>query len=110
MLKEYYKNTIADQIKEEKENANNNIEEDTKGTSYIEGPTVVYPYDEVTYKIVNASNGTWTVSNSKAAIKESATENEVLITITTGRSGDFKLIYTDDKDEEIVLDVTIESL
>lgn len=110
LLKEYYKNTIAEQIQEEKDSKQ--TEEDTtiiEGQAYIEGPTVVYPYDEVSYKIINASNGTWTIDGSKAAIKELINDNEVLVTITTGRSGDFKLSYTNDK-EEIVLDITIESL
>lgn len=110
LLKEYYKNTIADEIKEEKESQKEDIDTDIiEGQTYIEGPIVVYPYDEVSYKIINAENGTWSVSNSKAIVKEQL-NNEVLIAITTGRSGDFKLIYTNDKDEQTILDIVIDSL
>ena len=107
-LKEYFTNTIEDEIKtenENKENNNNNITTDVK----IKGKNVVYPYDNLEYTIENAVGGQWFVSNNKAIITEQ-TEEKVLITITTGRSGEFELIYKRENEEDIVFKITIESL
>ena len=111
LMKEYYKNTIEEQVAKEKEDLKTNQNDNViTGTTFIEGPTTVYPYDEVIYKIENASGGTWSVNNTKATIKEILNENEVLVTITTGRSGEFELLYKRENEEDIVLNVTIDSL
>lgn len=54
-LKEYYNNSIEKEIEKEKETINENT---VLNNSAIKGPTIVYPYDLVTYAIENAKNGT----------------------------------------------------
>lgn len=110
LLKEYYNNTIAKEIEEETKQKQ---EEDkvviSKGQAFIRGNTVVYPYDEVEYIIENAEGGLWELNSTKAKIVNQ-TSTAVLVTITTGRSGEFELIYKRENEEDIVLKVTIESL
>lgn len=110
LLKEYYNNTIAKEIEEETKQKQ---EEDkvviSKGQAFIKGNTVVYPYDEVEYTIENAEGGMWELNSTKAKIVNQ-TSTAVLVTITTGRSGEFELIYKRENEENIVLKVTIESL
>ena len=112
LMKEYYKNTIAEQIQEEKNNLKNLEEDNNKeeGQPYIKGPSTVYPYDENIYKIMNMRDGFWSINNDKAIIKKLISDNEVLVAITTGRSGSFKLMYTGNQQEQIELNVTIDSL
>lgn len=110
LLKEYYNNTIAKEIEEETKQKQ---EEDkvviSKGQAFIKGNMVVYPYDEVEYTIENAEGGMWELNSTKAKIVNQ-TSAAVLVTITTGRSGEFELIYKRENEEDIVLKVTIESL
>lgn len=80
-----------------------------KDSPHIEGNIFVKPYDIVEYKILNAENGTWSVSNDKAKIIEQ-NNSYVKIEIVTGKSGAFDLIYNRDNEENIVLSVRIESL
>ena len=80
-----------------------------KDSPHIEGNIFVKPYDIVEYKILNAENGTWSVSNDKAKIIEQ-NNSYVKIEIVTGKSGTFDLIYNRDNKENIVLSVRIESL
>ena len=76
---------------------------------YISGPRYVKPYDEnLVYEIKNANNGTFVVNSSKVKINES-TENSCVITILTGKSSSFDLLYKIDGSDDIVLPITIES-
>ncbi len=104
LLKEHYNNTIEEQIKLE------NQEEEIEPTdSYIKGATTVYPYDEIEYTIEGASEGIWEIQSSKAKILNQTPER-VSVAITTGRSGKFELVYKRNNEEDIVLNVTIDSL
>jgi hypothetical protein len=81
---------------------------------HIVGDTFVKPYDIETYTIALAANGVWSISNSKAIIKTS-TSNDVVVEIISGKSGTFNLVYTyEDPEtlttEEVILAITIESL
>ena len=105
-LKEDYTNSIKDIID------NTEIQEEEpidKNLPYIEGPTIVYPYDEVHFSIENTHGGIWEVSNNKAYIM-SQTDSTVELMIKTGRSGEFDLIYKKENEEDIVLHITINSL
>lgn len=62
------------------------------GATYIEGRAQVYPYDEVSYSIVGAQGGTWSVSGLARIV--SSTDSTVDIEVTSGRSGSFDLIYS----------------
>ena len=104
-LDEDYQNSIEDAEKEEIPE----IEIPDKDSPHIEGNIFVKPYDIVEYKILNAENGTWSVSNDKAKIIEQ-NNSYVKIEIVTGKSGAFDLIYNRDNEEDIVLSVRIESL
>lgn len=104
-LDEDYQNSIEDAEKGEIPE----IEIPDKDSPHIEGNIFVKPYDIVEYKILNAENGTWSVSNDKAKIIEQ-NNSYVKIEIVTGKSGAFDLIYNRDNEENIVLSVRIESL
>lgn len=110
LLTEYYNNTVEEEIKEETKQKQ---EEDkviiNKEQPFIEGNSVVYPYDEIEYIIKNAEDGVWELNSTKATIVNQ-TSTAVLVAITTGRSGKFELIYKRENKDDVVLNVTIESL
>lgn len=109
-LKEYYQNTIEEAIEEEKEEAESKEPEVDITSPYIDGNTVVYPYDTVVYSIKNAEGGTWAISNTKKAEIISQDDKKVKINITTGKSGEINITYTMTDGTIIVLPVEIESL
>ena len=78
-------------------------------TPSIEGPNEVYPYDIISYSILNATGGRWLLSNKRARIK-SADDQSVTIEVITGRSGSVSLIYRIDGMEDIVFNINILSL
>jgi len=102
-LKEFYSNSIEQEIENEK--LENNITID----SPIEGPKEVYPYDVLKYTILEKNNGVWKVSNNKARIINQ-TDSFVEIEIVTSKSGAFDLIYQTEDAEDVVLPITIKSL
>lgn len=106
-LKETYQNTIEDQVVKEEEEKKP-IQPIVRNI-YIDGPQTVNPYDTVKYTIKGIAGGTWSVNNEKIKIV-SSDDTLVKLNINTGRSGKFKLIYTLQNEEQIQLDVEIESL
>jgi hypothetical protein len=52
-LKEYYQNTIEEEIAAETPEKEP-VDEDS---AHIDGPFVIYPYDTITYTIANATGG-----------------------------------------------------
>lgn len=107
-LKEWYQNSIAD-AKSEEDVAVEIVSSIAKDEPVIEGPAAVYPYDKKTYTIKNAENGTWVIGSSKAKILQQD-DTTVYIEVTTGRSGNFELKYIRENEEDITLNVTIQSL
>ena len=107
-LKEWYQNSI-EKAKAEEDAAAKVTSITTEGEPAIKGPTAVYPYDKKTYTIKNAENGTWVIGSSKAKILQQD-DTTVYIEITTGRSGNFELKYIRENEEDIVLNITIQSL
>ena len=105
-LKEDFTNSVADAAAAEKQPE---PEVDTT-LPYIDGDAIVYPYDEKSYVIQNASNGTWAIEDKSKATIINQTSQQADIVITTGRSGQFKLLYQRENEDDIVLNVTIESL
>ena len=108
LLKEHYNNTIEEQVEQEKQQ-NEEIPEDNNNAIKIEGNLIVYPYDEIEYSVIGATGGIWEINGTKAKILNQTSE-AVLVAITTGRSGEFELVYKRDGEEDIVTKVTIESL
>ena len=106
-LKETYQNTIEDQVIKEEEKKKP-IQPVIRNI-YIDGPQTVNPYDTVKYTIKGIAGGTWSVDNEKIKIV-SSDDTLVKLNINTGRSGKFKLIYTLQNEEQIQLNVEIESL
>ena len=107
-LKEWYNNTIAEE--KEKEDAESAIEDPVSVVlPAIIGPTAVYPYDKKTYTIENAEGGQWVIGSQKAKIL-SQDDTMVNIEIVSGRSGSFELKYKRDNEEDISLNIIIESL
>lgn len=99
-LKEYFTNVYEDGVIQP-----SNPEEIATNNPYISGPAEVHPFDMVTYSIVGGKSGLWSLSNKRARIVENR-GTEVVIEITTGRSGDVSLIYNDD----IIFNIKILSL
>lgn len=108
-LKEYYSNEIEDAYLQEKENELPEVIPPQETDIYIDGDSVVYPFDIKEYTIKNASDGQWILEGTKAHIV-SKTEGKVVIEITSGRSGAINLLYKRENEEDIVLPITIESL
>lgn len=76
---------------------------------YIDGPQIICAFDEnILYEIKNANNGKFVVNSNKVEISNS-TETSCEITVLTGKSNSFDLIYQRDEEEDIVLHITIES-
>ena len=104
-LEEYFDNTMEDNM------ITPEIVKPDKTKPYIDGPTVVEPYDtDVTYKIANYSlRGGFVVNSSKVKIT-SQTETTLVLEITTGKSGTFTLEYYTNGEKVTDLTVTIDSL
>lgn len=83
------------------------IQEPDNDTGIV-GPTIVYPYDKVTYNY-EGGDGAWLVDNKKAVIREQ-TSTSANIEIVTGKKGSFTLTYKQKDKEDIVLPVEIHSL
>ena len=106
-LKEWYQNSIAED--KEKEDAETEVTTIVnQDIPSIEGPTAIYPYDKKSYTIKNAENGTWVIGSTKAKILEQ-NDSTVYIEVVTGRSGSFELKYIRENEEDIVLNINIQS-
>ena len=76
---------------------------------HIHGPQFVEPYAEnLLYTIRNANNGTFVVNSNKVELNN-MTESSCEISILTGKSHSFELIYQRDGEDDIVLNITVES-
>ena len=78
---------------------------------YIDGPQFVEPYQtEIKYSLANNLNatGTFLVSSKKVKIVNSD-NNSCIINVTSGKAGEFKIIYREEGKEDLELNVTIES-
>ena len=106
-LKEAFTNQVEEEVEKEKEKVNQ--QSFNSKVPYIKGYTTVYPYDELVYTIQNAEGGVWSLSSSKGEITKQ-TDKQVWITITTGRSGELELKYKKENEEDVILNITIESL
>ena len=62
----------------------------------------------VLYEIKNTGHGKFVVNSSKVEFSN-LTESSCELTILTGKSGNFDLIYQRDGEDDIVLNITIES-
>lgn len=101
-LAEDYKNTIEDELKQVEEAKEEIISE-------IQGESEVYPFDIKSYSI-DALGGTWKVSDSKKAKILKQNENKATVEIITGRAGEFDIIYTTLRGEDLVFPIKIKSL
>ena len=105
-LDEYFNNEMEDNMTMPEIIEPPVIEE---GVPYIDGPIVVDAFAEnIFYEIKNASQGKFVVNSSKVKI-ESMTETSCEISILTGKSHSFNLIYKRDGEDDIVLEITVES-
>ena len=102
-LKEYADNAMEDAAVQPE------IPEQDLEMPYIDGPRLVNVYDTfVEYQIKNAINGKFVVNSNKVEVIES-NENSCVINIITGKSNKFDIIYQRDGEDDIVLNVTIQS-
>ena len=110
VIKEYYQNSIQDMVDKEKEEQKENLPEEDENLPKIIGNAIVYPYDEMDYTIINAQGGEWLFDNTKKAIITSQTDKDAHVMFITGRSGEVNLIYRRKDEEDIILNIIIESL
>lgn len=109
----YLKEHFTNSIEEESEAKREEIELEKEEVTYlIKGDTVVYPYDEKQYMLEGADEmgGTWLISNRKAVILPEKETDTITVAITSGKSGNFEIIYRRDGEEDIILPVQIKSL
>lgn len=104
-LKETYQNSIEEEVEKEKNKSQNNLVQKI----FISGPKTVSPYDNVVYEIAGANGGDWEINNEKIKII-SKNETSIKINVNTGRSGNFIISYIREDEEDIQLNVEIESL
>lgn len=114
-LKEYFRNSIEEDSELAAEKSVNIDKIDTKEEIYIHGPAEVYPYDTKEYSIQNYNGkiGTWAIENEsrKNMLTTKINEdNSIQISIVTGRSGKFNLVYYVDKQIVSLLEIEIKSL
>ena len=114
-LKEYFRNSIEEDSELVAEKSVNIDKIDTKEEIYIHGPAEVYPYDTKEYSIQNYNGkiGTWAIENEsrKNMLTTKINEdNSIQISIVTGRSGKFNLVYYVDKQMVSLLEIEIQSL
>lgn len=114
-LKETYNNTIETNLEEVVNKAIQKIEVLEQEGAYIHGPITVYPYDTCIYEIKNYKDiqGFWTIQNEsrKNMIKVISNDNQKIeLSIITGKSGKFTLIYKTDEKIISSLDINIDSL
>lgn len=76
---------------------------------HIEGEMEIYPYDIKVYKVSNASDGRWLLSNNRAKIIQQDSKS-VTIEVTTGKSSSFDLIYRCESMNDIISNIKILSL
>ena len=108
-LKEYYSNTIQEEVDKENEENMPEVIEPEEGTPQIKGENQVYPYDSKEFVVENATGGTWVVDSNKVNIV-AQTDSTVKVNVVTGKSGKFNLIYRVAGADDIVFPVTILSL
>lgn len=108
-LKEYYSNTIQEEVDKENEENMPEVIEPEEGTPRIKGENQVYPYDSKEFVVENATGGTWFVDSNKVNII-AQTDSTVKVNVVTGKSGKFNLIYRVAGADDIVFPVTILSL
>lgn len=106
-LREDYSNTIEEEI--EKERNEEQQDKPVISKTYINGETLIYPYDERIYTIIGASNGIWSIDNPKIKILNQD-EEKIEIFVDSGKSGNFILKYIREGEDDITLSVTIDSL
>ena len=98
-LKEYFSNSILDEIQEEEKDTPI-IDPLPEGSPEILGESEVYPYDVKEFTIKNLTDGQWAVNSNKVIILNKS-ESKVTIKIITGRSGKFILSYNDINGKEL---------
>lgn len=106
-------NSIYNSIDLEIKGPSQDSDEDTSTEEPIPeilGERLVYPYDRAVYTVKNITDGVWSVDNERKVRIVSQTKEQVLIEIITGKSGNFKLTYSTDSEDDLVADITIGSL
>lgn len=102
-LNEYADNSMEDAMVQEEE-----VVIDT-AAPYIDGPQVVYPYDEaLVYSIKNITNGAFVVNSNLIKVNEMNSDS-ISLDIITGKTGSFDIIYKVEGIDDIVLNVKIKS-
>lgn len=122
-LGEYFTNELNDHYEEQEKIKLENAETLPEEEKYIDGPTIVSPYERYTYTLQGTIGREWMVKDikknekdeylntSKAIIMETSEDySSVVIGIDTGKSGKFVLICKDAYGINIELIIEIKSI
>lgn len=103
IVKEYFSTVVE----EDKEDPQLPVDPDS---IYIDGPSVVYPYDKIKYFIKNGKNGMWVLDSHEDILKVLEKDDlSIELEILTGRSGNFTVIYRINE-KDYILPVKIDSI
>jgi hypothetical protein len=103
-LDEWYDNTMEDSMIAQEEDKPNPM------IPHIEGPAQVYVFDEnLLYTVVGYDKGSFKISVKDKAKIISTTNNSCILNITTGKMGEFELIFTPLEGDRIIQKIKIQS-
>ena len=114
-LREYFNNTLKDEIDAEtaEKLANAKTDKD-KDSPKIAGEDKVYPYDIKHYHILNmVADGTWTLDKPKSARFLKMNESEAVVEFITGKSDEVTLTYTRaemTEEDSVILKIKVQSI
>lgn len=103
-LDEWYDNPMEDAM------AETQVEDHEAGTPHIEGPQIVYAFDEnLLYSIVGMTNGKFVVNSNKVKII-SMNENSCVIDILSSKATEFTLSFVGDNGDCVDQVIKVQSI
>ena len=109
-LDEYFENSIADAVAAQELADTGQTDSINETAAYIDGPIKVQQYSKAYYEIHNAENGHWYLKWEGKEQDLKSSLKIIPLNISIGKLGTFTLIYRIQGQDDVTLDVTIESL
>ena len=102
-LEEYFDNEMEDNMIPPQ------VVDFNKEQPYIDGPQIIRPWDTgIKYEIKNLEGGKFFTDSKKIEIKQF--ENTCLVNVITGKAAKAQLVYRVEGQDDIILNLTIQSL
>ena len=102
-LEEYFDNEMEDNMRPPQ------VVDFNKEQPYIDGPQIIRPWDiGIKYEIKNLEGGEFFTNSKKIEIKQF--ENICLVNVVTGKATKAQLVYRVEGQDDIILNLTIQSL